>query len=307
MSNIFVNLEFTNSNDRPSQVRFDESRDPYILEDPENYLATIDRFSIHKAWLPVFEHSSVLEIRLTRKADSQSSTHELDFTGLVDNNNLIWSSTRFYGALNAALALAAADLTLADVPTFSEAHATGLVTLDYSNSAGFAGLYEIAFNEELYSILSSFNYGDIVFDQEWFSMVLPDAAPHSVTSFEKANLSPVDKIFIKSSTMPLVYEYSPTGSASRAVEPILTDFEFGGANRFPLTSINYTATSGQYRLHSMEASRSFKRISLDFYYKTYSHASHPLYLMPSGSVNIKLLFKPDLSKTLMTQDQDQKK
>lgn len=82
----------------------------------------------------------------------------------MDSNNFFWSSIWFYGVLNVVLVLVVVDLILGDVFIFLEVYVIGLVILDYLNLVGFVDLYEVVVNEELYLILFSFNYGDIIFD-----------------------------------------------------------------------------------------------------------------------------------------------
>jgi hypothetical protein len=116
----------------------------------------------------------------------------------------------------------------------------------------------------------------------------------AITSSEEVLLSPVDKVYIKSNTMPVVYEMIPSsdGNASMKSDSIITDFDFGGANvGRSLQNISYTATTGQYRYHSMNESSSFNTIDLSFYYKTFANNSFPMNFLPSGSCNVKLLFE----------------
>lgn len=75
-------------------------------------------------------------------------------------------------------------------------------------------------------------------------MVLFNVVFYLVILFEKVNLSLVDKIFIKSLILLLVYEYLLIGMLSCVVELILIDFEFGGVNRFLLILISYIVIFG---------------------------------------------------------------
>lgn len=300
MSNIFVNLETVNDSDAPKQVSLDESRTPYILSRPGDYNVAIDRFSINKAWLPCFEDAHTLTLKLTYLDTLTSSTQNLNFDDYVDDNKLMYNRGDFITVLNAALEAACVALSLVDYPTFSLDHATGVPTLDYSNAIeGFASDYKLEFNEPLYSIFSSFPYDSIQFNQDFFGLTMLDSAPYKVVGTEDVNLSPVNRIFIKTSTIPMVYEFTPSTSSQRSEEAIITDFEFNGANMRPLNSIAYTATTGQYRFHTM-IDGVFNRIRLEFYYKTFSGKSFELYFLPSGSISIKLLFHPRFvqSKTM---------
>lgn len=293
---IFVNLETRNSTSSLSTVGISQKRDPYVLTDPQNYKCAIDRFSIHKCWLPVFENASTYTVKLIKKSDSSEYTDDLDFTGLVDSNNLMWNVDYFLNALNASIEVVCADVSIASgFPTMSLNRSTWIATLDFSGVANFADDYYLEFNEPLYSIFSTFLYADVVYSQTYFRLSLVNSSPYTTVTAEAIELSPIDKIYVISNRMPLVYEYTPASTSndtSRNSEPILTDFEFEGANRFPLNTVAYTATSsGQYRFHSMTETSMFNTIDLAFYYKTYANNSFPLYMLPSGACNVKLLFE----------------
>ena len=291
MSNIFVNLEARNDTTSPQEVTVREVREPVVLPNPDQYTVAIDRFSIHKAWLPIFEDVHQLQIKLVRKSDSAAWTETLDFSAKTDANGMLWDVNDVLDVINAHLTALCVNPGIT-APTMSYSLSTGKGALDYSAQAGFADDYELRFNEPLYSIYSTFDYVDVVFDQDFFKLNLVDAAPHTMTSTDELNLSPVSKIYIKSNNMPLVYEYTPEANNNRASEAILTDFEFNGANRFPLQNINYTATTGQYRFHSLTDATNFSVLQLQFYYKTFGNNSYSLYFLPSGSVNVKLFFRP---------------
>ena len=289
MSNIFVNLETVNNSDSPALVKVNEKRYPYVLTNPHKYLITIDRFSLRKAWLPVFEDTNTLQVRVVRLSDSLTSTETLDFSAYTDVNNMIYDTNSFFTVLNYHLQQACSGAGLAsNYPFLTNNETDGSATLDYSATNNFATLYKIEFNEPLYCIFNSFNYTDVVFDQNFFRVTLPDVAPYTKTTADAIDLSPVDKIYIKTNSVPIIAEYTPSNNSTQKSEAILTDFEFGGANRFPLTHINYTSTTG----HSMNEANNFETVDLQFYYKTFANNEFPMYMLPSGSVNVKLFFRP---------------
>lgn len=297
MSNLFVNLEAYNATDSPVIVSVDESRDPYMVASPESYLTTIDRFSIHKCWLPVFKHVSTLTIQVERKSDNDTANYDLDFTGIVDTNGFLYDKNTFANVFNNTLTACMLDFGEVLTESFLSIQNNGKAKFDFSSVANFADNYYVKFNEPLFAILSGFEYKDIVFDQSFFTLSLSNQAPYTSETDDTVRLSPVDRIIVKSSTMPLVYEYSPTSIDSRTIEPIVTDFEFGGANYKALNTINYSATSnGQYRFHSLMHSNDFRRIRLSFEFKTYDNKTYPLHMLPSGSINVKLFFKKDYEK-----------
>ena len=227
---------------------------------------------------------------MVKKSDSTTWIETLDFSSKIDDNSMIWDVNDFLDVLNASLAALASDDGISP-PTVSFSFPDGKGSLDYSPEAGFANDYELYFNEPLYSIYHTFDYVDVVFDQDWFKLNLVDSGSKLMTTTDELQLSPVQNIFIKSSSIPLVYEYTP-GSGARSGEAILTDFEFNGANRYPLQNISYTATSGQYRFHSLTDTSLFDTLQLQFFYRTYSNNSFPLHVLPSGTATMKLFFRP---------------
>lgn len=297
--NVFANLEMRNTGSSPQHVTMSEQRDIF-LEHPEQYECGIDRFSVSKANLPMYENAQTLQIKLIKKSDSSEFTQTVDFTGLVDSDNLMWNYTYFINAVNATIEAVCNDHSIvANYPTISLDPATFIATLDYSLITNFGDLWYLEFNQALYGIFSGFTYADVLEDNDFLRVYTPNTPTtsggsiYAVETAEAINLSPVDKIQIKSQRMPLVYEYTPSSSGTYSTnqEAIVTDFEFGGANKSPLTSINYTASTGQYRMHSMHPSGNFDTCDLQFYYKTYANNEFKLKVLPSGSCNVKLYFR----------------
>ena len=295
MSSVFVNLELRNDTASSIHVDLSETRDPVVLKHPQNYELAIDRFSLHKAWLPIMEDEHDLKVKIIKKSDSSTSTDTLDFSGLVDTNGLMYDTAYFVGALNASITSVCAGVGIASgFPTVALEPGSWIATLDYSGVASFAADYYLQFNEALYGIFSTLPYSDVLGDQAFYSLALTDASPFTIETTEPINLSPVDKIYIKSNNIPLIYEFSPAttvGSASNNSEAIVTDFNFNGSNRNPLNNINYEATTGQYRFHGLQPSTNFNNLDLKFFFKTYNNNSHPLYILASGSCNVKLYFR----------------
>jgi hypothetical protein len=136
------------------------------------------------------------------------------------------------------------------------------------------------------------NYANIVFDQNWFTLNLQNISPYNISSIDPLELSPVDKIIVKCTGIPIITEFMPpTAYSSTNSEAILTDFEFNGLNKWSLTSMSYTATTGSYRMHSLKRGINFNYIKLEFYYTTYYGSSIKMYLLPSGSVDVKLYLR----------------
>ena len=296
MEIVYVNLETYNSESAPVTVHVDESRDPYFLENPENYMVAIDRWNGHKIWLPVYQNVAELQLRVRHIGTDAYNYAPLDFTPVEDANHLLWDKSAFINVLNTALSASCVTLgvPLAEVPEFF-LNLDNTITFDYEDHANFATKYEVSLNEELYSIMSALPYDQVAFDQKFFVLNTTDAAPYQVTSTEAIELNPVAKIFIKSPSIPLVYEFTPTIDSARASEAILTDFEYSSTSLKPLSNISYTATTGQYRFHSMVRSK-FNRIRLEFYYTTHNNDTFRMYMLPSGSMNVKLMFRPDYEK-----------
>lgn len=293
MSNVYVNLESRNDTSSNQHVTLEEVRDPNVVSNPEEYLVGIDRISLRNAFLPVYEHAADLQIRMIRKSDGASDTQSLNFTGLVDSNNLLWNPSVFFNVFNAAIANAAVALGISinDSPTASYDMTTGKVTIDYSQHANWADQFHMELNQPFYAIMSSFPVSYVNLNSVWYALDTK-AGTTSISTAEMINLSPVDKVYVKAFKMPIVSEYISSANSNRASESILTDFDFRGGNIFPLNDISYMATEGIYRFHSMTESGVFNEIRLSFYYKTFNHNSFPLYMIPSGSCAVKLFFKP---------------
>ena len=293
---VFVNMETRNTTINSVHASLQEKRNKFF-DNPSLYQVSIDRFSLHKCWLPIFEAGvNDLVVRVIKKSDSSEYLQTVNFSALTDSNNLMWDPQYFINALNASITAAVLAAGAATAPSWTLANGSWIATLDYSTPAGFGNDYYLTFNQALFSIFSSAYYSDVVgpsANQEYYRLYTPDIAPHTNVTNEKIELSPIDKILVKSNQMPISYEFTPdtSGNASSNSESIVTDFEFGGANTLAVNNINYTATTGQYRFHSMNETSSFQVADLQFYYTTYNNSQFPLYIAPSGSVNVKLIFK----------------
>lgn len=298
-SNLFINLEHRNDTTALQKAEVSQIRRPFIMRDPERYECAIDRFSVHKAWLPVYEDYHTLTIKLYDIVNDETHTADLDFSAVVDSNNLLWDYNYFVAIFNITMSIACGQMTTTpittDYPTLSIDISTWKATIDFTSATyDFKNDYIISFNEPLFSILNSFSFVSVVFEQSYFNLNTQGATGTTMTTADPVELSPVDTIYVKSSKMPLIYEYTPSATGTEVsdnTESIITDFQLGGQNRLPLNTINYSAIStGNYRFHSMEDGV-FSTIDLAFFYKTYNGISHPLYILPSGFVNCKMFFK----------------
>lgn len=293
--NVFLNIETRNDTSSLASITMSETRDPVVLQKPEDYEVAIDRFSIHKAFLPIFEDEHDLKVKIIRKSDSATNTDTCDFSSVVDSDGLMYNYAYFVNIINASIDACLSALSLTPGDVFVSVANTGVATLDYSAIANFGDLYYLEFNQPLYGIFSTLDYADVISSQEFYRLNTVNTSPYTLISAESVNICPVDKIYIKSNRMPIVSEYSPalvSGQASRNSEAILTDFNFNSETTiFPLNNINFTSISGQYRFHSMDETSAFNTCDLQFYYSTYANNSFELKIQPSGSCNVKLYFR----------------
>lgn len=296
--NLFANLEMKNNGTTLQHVKMEERRESF-LSNPEEYEVSIDRFSIHRANLPMFQFvdgvSPDLKVKVIKRSDSSESIKTLDFTGLVDSDGLMWNIDYFLNELNAEIENACTDVgILADWPTVSVDRSTFIATFDYSDIAGFGDDYYVEFNNPLYCIFDSFHYADVLESNTYLRLYTPNSVSDTISTASAIAISPVDKIVIKTQRIPVYYEYTASTSGTGFgdnVEAILTDYEFSGLNQTNITSINYSASTGQYRLHSMHPNTNFSSADVQFYYKTYLGYEYNLNILPSGSCNLKLYFR----------------
>jgi hypothetical protein len=292
---IYANLEMRNTGTTAQAINLIEVREPRVLSQPDKYLITVDRFSIHRCFLPMYEDVVDLKVRFIKQADMTYGESTLSFAGVKDSNNLVWNAQDFVSAFNSSVnnAMGALGGVVGTAPSMTLNNATMIATITTSGITNFNTTYVLGFNEPLYAILSTFLYLTLSPNTQWFYPVLSNT---TTSSLEGINLSPVDKIIIKTNRIPVVSEMiqfnsNNSGQASRQTDAVLTDFSFSGANKFPMNDMEYNATGGQYRFHSMQDTGTFTTIDLAFYYKTYNNNVFPLNIIPSGSCNVKILFK----------------
>lgn len=287
----FVNLEQRNDTIDNQPIYLSQTRTPQIIENTSSYNIAIDRFSVSKGWLPMYEDFYDLNIRMIKVLDSTTFTRTIDFSAVADTNNLVWDAEHFIGMFNNTMIDLCDDFGIVstDVPVLSLNKETFKSTLTYTTTTDYVNDYRIQFNEALFCILSGFPYQLIGFSQEYFELSLSGT---SIITNEKIRLSPVSKIYIRTSGIPLISEFTQFTNISQSSlsEPILTDFNFNGANQNALIDIDYQGTTGQYRFHSMYEAM-FSEVNLQFFWKSYNNNSYPLYILPSGSCDVKLVFK----------------
>jgi len=99
------------------------------------------------------------------------------------------------------------------------------------------------------------------------------------------------RIYITSTGLPAVAEYTPTGeSTSASTLPILTDFVPNINNISDAKSIAYYYPTSQYRLIDMTSSSPLRVIDLQILWVDNFNNVLPLYIPPRGQANIKLIF-----------------
>ena len=287
---IYINLRYANLTDDIALAVCEQSRDPYYLpeSDISKYDISIDRFSLHHCILPIYEYTTDLKIKCIRTLDSVESIVTVDFKPYLDVHNLIWNITDFFTAINNALQTIISDLTIPS--NISLLFDRNTYKANFNHYDGFTTAYIIQFNEPLYAVFHSFDYINVQFNQSWFTLNTLNVAPYQMQTIDTIELSPVDKILVKA-VAPISPEMTPpTQYATQNSDQILTDFEINGVNKTYINNIMYTATTGQYRMHSLKKSN-WNYIKLSFYYSTYIGNTFQLYIVQGGSVDVKLYIK----------------
>lgn len=300
MSNdyVFINLESRNTTSNNAIVSMVQERNPYILERTGNYLVAVDRFAVHRCILPIYEDNDTLTIKMVRKSDLVEKTADLDFSSVVDTNNMLWSYSTFFNVFKVAMADVVSQFSLpeTEVPYLSINLSTNIVSLVYDEGLAWAtdyvNDYIIYFNNPLRAMFP-FDYSSLQFEQDWYDPSVVDGA-NSITTFEEHSMNPIQTIIIEASGLPVIYEYTTNENSivSENSVPILTDFEVSSQVYHPINNITYSATTGgMYRFHSMEDVRLFKKLTLNYKYRTISGKIFDLYVIPTGGCSTKLVFK----------------
>lgn len=265
-------------------VRYDSP----IIAETKHMDVTIDRFSIHRAFLPIHRVTShVCSIKTKRLDNGVSNTTPVSFP-TADADGFLWCLDTFFANLTSALQTSIDAIGFTPgTAFFSVKTSTGIYSLTIPSNVP----YEIYLSPKLYRILNGFDYKGVTPDSTEFKLDLKETVT-LYTSSVPYNGSPVDKLVFLPTSIPVNPEIkTPDTSGRLNSDKILTDFSINGSNFQMLNDINFV-TSGTYRWHNC-LQGAVTNIGISVMFSTFDNYDrlYPLTISGGGSISIKLLFK----------------
>ena len=283
----YLNIRFVNDTASLTNATAITRRNPEILRNTDDYLCSVDRFSIDHGYFPVFDGSIAYGFRLLKKSDSSTTDQAIDLSAITDANGFGYSLVDFVQACNTALdtALTAVGQPTTDLAfSLNEDH-----TVTLTSTAGFRTDYELHLNQQLFSAMN-FPHHSPALNTTWQYVKL--ALADSIKTHGSIRVSCVSRILLISNNIPIVAELTGSGSTvTNQTTEIITDFNIGGDLLYPVNDVYYT--SQELKPHSMRKS-TFKDADVAFYFTV--HGSEQIYrvqLLTGGACSVKLRFDWD--------------
>ena len=280
-----------------------EIRQNAIIKNTEDYTCAIDKFTMHRIILPVYRDFAILSIRITDLSTNNIGFATCDFSAHTDENNFMYSVDHFFNVVNTTMTNAFNDVGVSsNIPYFrlQNNFLTDLYLPGGGSVSNFIGKYKIQVSLGMITVFRGYNYNNIsdVFTNAdtMYQMNLSDKGNNVIANSmnDPIHLSPISKIIVASSDIPveseLVASSSSSSNPNRSNQQILTDFNWPLASHNAIVNIEYNALSnGMYRLHDMGVSANFTTASLTFYYRT--NASLELFpIKHLGNLDSKIVF-----------------
>lgn len=288
----YLNFVVDNTLDVVAQAQNEVKRGSNIILNPEDYLLSIDRYSIKSCIIPVWD-STVNPLVFTLKDKSNGNSY----------SGTVTTSQQFFFTLHEVKELM--NTAMSDAMTAyntGESVSLNAPTFDFSNNlwslntdSAFRADVDIYFNMSAYLHMNTFEFetlNPLIAGNEIGKLLLDDDI------IEQRNQTmekwiPLQNIIVKS-TLPIIDEFTGERDTnfSTASEPILTDFQVFPVDSSALLSVEYSA-SGNHRWISMSEASELKQFRISFFWEDRFGKQYPLLLPPQDLVSMKLLFKED--------------
>ena len=292
----WVNLDYFNNNGSRKQAQLEQRSGRRYIEKTSEWLATVERFTLKNALLPLYDPNRTLTIRMTNKGTSASEELDLDFSNRVASDGYLYEYISYVEELRKIIndlrtALSVPSGSVSDVIWNNDTKKISIKT-----NKAFRDDFKIEFNQALFTDLSSLPFKNITPNGGFVEVELTggnaDVDEITISMSDKLEISPVNTIAITSQTIPLVFEQSGERGTSDS-EPqnlsVITDFSIHSLNTLALQTYEFES-GGNHRWHSLQQDEKFNIISLEFNWKDFNGETHPLFLNSGGSANVKLGF-----------------
>lgn len=295
-SHKYLNLVVQNNTLTVSPADGSVERGSNIVNHPEDFVLSIDRYYIKSCIVPVWE-APKNPVEFVLQDISSGNTYK---GTLTPSKQFYYTLHEVKKELNTALddavtALNTGESKSLNPPTFS--FANNLWSLN-SDSA-FRTDVLLFMNMSAYYLFNTFEFEQLnPLDSNVTALMLLDGDTVTQRQQTMENWNPVQKIVIRSS-LPIMEEFTPDRSQgigySATSESILTDFVIFPNDSSALLNVTFSA-SGNHRWISMGQSSDLNSFDVSFFFETRDGSRKPLLLPPESLIDMKLLFKEDVTR-----------
>lgn len=328
--NIYLNISINPTNPTGNSLAlYEESFNRPILQSPEDYYATVARFSVPTSEIPIFKfpvnvaqnNNLVSAMRIGIRSGGNNFSQNILF---IPTNNVslptpagsapffstsqiiskcydIFSVTAFINMVNVSLSLAYTAAGIPGVPpAYSYNPTTELISLSIPLAFTAAGA-ELYMNENLSNYFASFEFFQRIADpvREYTHVFPVGAGPITITEDYRSLALWFDlrKIVLTSSSLPVAQESTPTQDGFTGLSqgiisysPTLTDFIVSFDS--PSQILSYAVyTPDTYRLIDMVKSPvPISKLNLQFYWQNKQGVLIPLEISNTQTATLKLAF-----------------
>lgn len=303
-SDEFVRLNLVSSSVPHNETRqavVNETREGLILKQSENYLTAVEEMDLNKFMLPVYkpeyqDDSGKTYLKFTLE-NRTSGARTGDYIVLGKKSKFYYSYQDIVNDFNEELDRICDLVSLpgVDKPVLKfENNKWSLSTTE-----DFRDNYYLFVNFEAFALFDKFEYEGITMTP---SDLFARLSYNNVSSGDyvfmarQTNLNswcPVKAIIVESDipvNKELVTTKSSTGgSVAVNKSPILTSYPYNPNDSSPIENILYV--SNPYRWYSMMKDRSFKSVSMAFYWVDKQNEKYPIMNFNGGEAHIKQVFK----------------
>lgn len=294
-SHKYLNLVIDNLTSKAKVARTNIQRSSNILDQPEDYLLSIDRFFINYStfpvWSPIIKDKNT-ELSFVFKVGSNGN----EYSGTVQSTKKEYYSMKEVAkVLNGCLEDMIEELNTAEDTSYNNPEFSFSNNLfSISSDADFRNDIQFYFNEKAFSYLNTFEFDEInPVDLTKYAIISLSSDTETQSSHTCEMWSPLQKIVVKC-TLPIAAEFTPDRdsnlSYSSSTEAILTDFVIFTTNSSPVEIINYVA-SGNHRWISMSQQSEFTNFEISFFWVDKQGNEFNLMVPPLANIEMKLLFK----------------
>lgn len=279
----------------PAIGKVDRGED--IIENPENYLLSIDRYFIKSCIIPVYSSlGNPMKFTLEYGGNLYSST-------VTHNKQFYYTLHEVKERMNIALSEAIGLLNTGEGTAYTAPEFEFGDNLWSFNSAGsFKDDVSVYFNYPAYLLMNTFEFSSIdptSMDQVAQLYQDEDTIIQRIQTLEK--WIPLSKVVVRSD-LPIVDEFTPDRgsnlSYSKSSESILTDYVLFANDSSACLSVEYSA-GGNHRYISFDNANKLNEFTLVFEWQDKAGNSYELILPPEDLIEMKLLFKEDSVKMVV--------